>query len=117
MANDNAFMLFIAGKIRYLLKDYEDAKTYLIRSYESDKSSECANLLAFCYFELENYNQALSIFKSLLEKTPMNVNLLLNIAKCYEKMGDIPLALQNLEKAVEIFPDCEEAHELIRKLS
>ena len=117
MANDNAFMLFIAGKIRYLLKDFEDAKTYLIRSYESDNTSECANLLALCYLELENYNQALVIFNNLLEKNSMNVNLLLNIAKCYEKMNDIPSALQNLEKAVEIFPDCEEAHELIRKLS
>jgi len=47
----------------------------------------------------------------------MNVNLMLNSARCYEKMDDINSALAQLEKAVEIFPDCEEAHELIRKLS
>ena len=47
----------------------------------------------------------------------MNINLILSSAKCYEKMNDVNSALAQLEKAVEIFPDCEEAHELIRKLS
>ena len=43
--------------------------------------------------------------------------LLLNSAKCYEQIGDKDKALEQLEKAVEIFPDLEEAHEMIRKLS
>ena len=89
----------------------------MIRSYESDKNLDCENLLALCYFELKDYKQALVIFKNILEKSNMNINLLLNIAKCYEALDDNNSALENLEKVVDIFPDCEEAHELIRKLS
>ena len=114
---DQSFLLFIAGKICYLLKQFEDAKMYLIKSYEGDPTNDCQNLLGLCYFELGNYGQANGIFANLLEKSPMNVNLMLNSARCYEKMDDINSALAQLEKAVEIFPDCEEAHELIRKLS
>ena len=43
--------------------------------------------------------------------------LLLNSAKCYKEIGDNDKALEQLEKAVNIFPDFEEAHELIRELS
>ena len=53
----------------------------------------------------------------MLEKSPMNINILLNSAKCYAKLEDNDSALEVLERAVEIFPDCEEAQELIRELS
>ena len=42
---EDPFLLFIAGKIRFLLKDYDCAKPFLIKSYEGDKNSECENLL------------------------------------------------------------------------
>ena len=116
-ANDQPFLLFIAGKIRFLLKDFEDAKHFLIKSYEGDKTNDCENLLGLCYYELGNYEQANSIFKNLLKKSPMNINILLNSAKCYAKLDDKDSALKALEQAVEIFPDFEEAHELIRELS
>ena len=116
-ANDNQFLFFISGKIRYFLKDYEQAKMFLVKSYEGDKTSDCENLLGLCYYELGDFQQANSIFKNLLEKSPMNINILLNSAKCYAKLEDNDSALKVLEQAVEIFPDCEEAHELIRKLS
>lgn len=75
------------------------------------------NLLGLCYFELGNYEQALSIFKNMLEKVPMNINVLLNIAKCYENLNNTDEALEYAEKIAETFPECEEAQELIRKLS
>ena len=86
---DQSFLLFIAGKICYLLKQFEDAKMYLIKSYEGDPTNDCQNLLGLCYFELGNYGQANGIFANLLEKTPMNINLILSSAKCYEKMDDV----------------------------
>ena len=75
------------------------------------------NLLGLCYFELGNYAQAKSIFENMLEKAPLNVNVLLNLAKCYEKLNDNDKALECAEKIVENFPECEDAQELIRKLS
>ena len=99
---DDAFMLFVAGKIRFLQKEYEEAKMYFVRSYELEKASDVVQMLGLCYFELEEYEQANNIFKHLLEENPMNINLMLDIAKCYEKLEDKNSALETLDKIVEI---------------
>ena len=39
------------------------------------------------------------------------------IAKCQEALGTRDEALETLDKLVEVFPDYEDAHEMIRKLS
>ena len=113
----NAFMLYIAGKVRFVMKDFEGAKEFLIKSYELEKVEVVENLLGFFYMELGNFGQANVIFENLLKATPGNINLMLNRAKCFEGMNDKESALAELEKAVEIFPDFEEAHEMIRRLS
>ena len=41
----------------------------------------------------------------------------MSIAKCYEGLKDNDKALEYLEKVVAIFPEDENAHEMIRKLS
>ena len=113
----NAFFLYIAGKIRFLMKNYEDAKMYLIKSFELENNPEVKNLLGMCYYELENFDQAKNIFNNLLETNPDNINLLYWIAKCEKELGNTDEALKVLEKAVNIFPEFEEAHEMIRELS
>ncbi len=116
-APQNAFMLFIEGKIHFFMKNYEDAKRFLVRSYEMQQTPDCENMLGLTYFELEDYKQANNIFLHILKESPVNVTLLLNSAKCYEKLGEIDSALEQLNKLTEIFPECEEAQEMIRKLS
>lgn len=116
-SHESAFLFFIAGRIYFLAEDYDCAKTYLVKSYELEKTHEVQNLLGLCYFELGNYNQAQTIFKNLLEKAPLNINLLLSIAKCHIKMEQKDEALEYLNKITEIFPECEEAQELIREIS
>ena len=113
----SGFLLFIAGNIRYLMKDYEDAKMFLVKSLELEDNNDTKNLLALCYFELGDFEQAKNIFQKLYEKSPNNLNLLLNIAKCQEKLGKKDEALKTLDKVVDVFPECEEAHEMIRALS
>ena len=117
MCSESAFLLFIAGRIYHLLGDYENAKTYLVKAYELEQLPDAQNLLGLCYFELGNYEQAKSIFESMLEKVPMNVNVLLSLAKCNEKLGNNDEALKYAEKITDAFEDCEEAHEIIRRLS
>ncbi len=114
---NNGFMYFIAGKIKYLQGQYEDAKMFLIKSYELEKTHDAENLLGLCYYEMEDYAQANSIFQSMLKENPMNVNLLLCSARCYEKLGDKDSALSTLDKIVDAFPECEEAQEMIREIS
>ena len=41
----------------------------------------------------------------------------MDIARCYENMHENDNALEYLDKVVEIFPDDEDAHEMIRRLS
>ena len=111
---DNTYNLALTN---HLLGDYEMAKTYLVKAYELEKLPDAQNLLGLCYFELGNYEQAKSIFENMLEKVPMNVNVLLSLAKCNEKLGNNDEALKYAEKITETFVECEEAHEIIRRLS
>ena len=115
--SNDGFMYFIAGKIKYLQNNFEDAKMYYIKSYELEKATDTEHMLGMCYFELGDYEQANGIFKHLLKDSPLNVNLLLNSAKCYEKLGKNDDALATLDKITETFPECEEAQEMIRALS
>ena len=41
----------------------------------------------------------------------------MDIAKCYEALNNNDEALKTLDKLIEVFPDYEDAHEMIRKLS
>ena len=67
--------------------------------------------------ELGEFNNALNIFKNLETKNPNNISVMMEIAKCYEAMQDNDNALEYLDKVVDIFPEHEDAHEMIRKLS
>ena len=111
------YILFCMGRILYARKEYEDAKRYLIRAVEQNPDIETQNTLALTYYELEEYQSAINIFNNLIAKHPQNISVLMSLAKCYEKLGNADKALEYLEKLVTIFPDNEEAHELIRKLS
>ena len=73
--------------------------------------------VAVVYYELGEYQQAINIFNNLLAKFPENISVLMSTARCYENMHDNDKALEYLDKVVDIFPEDEEAHELIRKLS
>ena len=105
------------GRVLYARKEYEDAKHYLIHAVEQNPDIETQNLLALTYYELGEYEPAINIFKNLLAKRPDNISVLMSIAKCYEGLKDNDKALEYLDKVVTIFPEDEEAHEMIRKLS
>ena len=111
------YIQFMAGRIYFSLKEYETAKRFLIHSIEQNPDIESQNLLALTYFGLEEYQNAVNIFENLLKKNAENISLLYNAAQCYEKLGDNDKALEKLYKLTDIFPEHEEAQEMIRKLS
>ena len=113
----SAFLFFIAGRIYFLSGDFERAKDYLVKSFEMEQMPETQNLLALCYFNLKDFNQAKTIFEKMLEKSPLNINMLLNTAKCYIELKETDKALEYLDKITETFPECEQAQELIREIS
>jgi len=114
---EHEYIQFLAGRIYYSMKDFEKAKIYFIKSLEQNPDKETKNLLALSYYELGEYEKALNIFKALLKDNEENISLLLSEAKCYEKMEDVDSALKVLDELTDIFPECEEAHEIIRRIS
>ena len=91
--------------------------SFVVKELEQNPDVETKNLLALCYYELGEYEKALNIFNALLEDSKKNISLLLSKAKCLEKMEDTDDALQVLDELTDIFPECEEAHEIIRRIS
>ena len=111
------YVQYCAGRILFAKKEYEEAKRFLIASVEQNPDIETQNTLALTYYELGEYQSALNIFNNIITKFPDNVSVLKNIANCYEKLKDNDKALEYLYKLTDIFPEDEEAQELIRKLS
>lgn len=114
---NHEYVLFCMGRILYARSEFEEAKTYLIRAVEQNPDIETQNTLALTYFALKEYQLALNVFKNIESKSPKSVSVLMDIAKCYEAMENNEDALKYLDKLTEVFPDYEEAHEMIRKLS
>lgn len=114
---EHEYIQFMAGRIYFSLKEFEKAKRFLIHSIEQNPDIESKNLLALTYLGLEEYRSANNIFEHLLSKSPENISLLYNSAQCLDKLGENDRALEKLYKLTDIFPEHEEAQELIRKLS
>ena len=115
--SNHEYVQFCAGRILYAREEYEEAKRYLIRAVEQNPDIETQNTLALTYFKLGEFNTALNIFENIDSKRPHNTSILMEIARCHEALGNNDKALEYLEKVVAIFPDFEDAHEMIRKLS
>jgi tetratricopeptide (TPR) repeat protein len=113
---EDDFVLFCAGKINYLAKNHDAAQMLLIKSYEKNQTAEVESLLGLNYFELKEFDKANDIFLHLLEKSPMNTNLLLNSAKCFEALSQYNEAEAQLQRAINIFPDFEEANESLKRI-
>ena len=111
------YVQFCVGRILYAKGEYEDAKRYLIRAVEQNPDIETQNTLALTYFALKEYRLALNIFKNIQMKSPKSISVLMDIARCQEALNDNDSALKTLDKVLEVFPDYEDAHEMIRKLS
>lgn len=116
-SHEHEYILFVAGRVYYALKEYEAAKSYLVKALEKKVTDDTMNLLALTYFELGEFEKANNIFLNLIDKNPKNTVLLINSAKCYEQLGMQDESITQAERLLEIFPDSEEALELIRRVS
>jgi tetratricopeptide (TPR) repeat protein len=114
---NHEYIQFCAGRILYARGEFEEAKRYLIRAVEQNPDIETQNTLALTYYALEEYQSAINIFENLLVKHSDNISILKSLANCYIGLKNNDKALEYLEKLVSIFPEDEEAQELIRKIS
>ena len=117
IAPNHEYVQFCAGRILYARGEYEEAKRYLVKAVEQNPDVETMNTLALTYYELGNYEQALNIFAAINKKNPQSISVMMDIARCYEALGENDSALVYLDKIVNIFPENEDAQAMIRKLS
>jgi tetratricopeptide (TPR) repeat protein len=110
-------VLFTAGRINYGLNDYEQAQMLLIKAWEIEKTPEVENLLAMTYAAQDEHEKACNIFDKLISENPLNTSLLINGAKSYQALGQDAKAQELLNKVLEIFPESEEAQELLKEIS
>ena len=114
---EHEYVQFCAGRILYAKGEYDEAKRYLVHAMEQNPDIETMNTLALTYFKLGNYEQALNIFAAINKKSPESISVMMDIARCYKELGENDSALVYLDKVVNIFPENEEAQEMIRLLS
>ena len=117
LESEHEYVQFCAGRILYARGEYEEAKRYLVRSLEQNQDIETMNTLALTYFQLGEFSQALNIFAAINKKSPQSISVMMDMARCYEALGENDSALVYLNKVADIFPENEEAQEMIRKLS
>ncbi len=61
-------------------------------------------------------NGAIDVFRENVEAYPKSSNAYESLAEAYLVKGDKSLAIQNYEKAIELFPDAKNAHAQLKKL-
>lgn len=53
--------------------------------------------------EAGNYPQAINLLKKAINHNPQQVTAFINIAGCYEAIGEVQLAIKSYTSAVEVF--------------
>jgi tetratricopeptide (TPR) repeat protein len=112
---DQAITLVRVGQVYYLLRDYNKALDVCNKALEVSTSSAdllnqttALNVLGSIYSTLGNENKALECFGKALEQAKtlfqesLQADLYYNIAKSNNKLGNIPIAISNIEKAIEL---------------
>ena len=114
---DNSVAAFSIARIYYQQKKFDAAKQILIGLTSFNNDLEIYNLFALINVELKEYDDAVMIYKKILELSPNTPNILMQLAKCEIELGHKDEALKYLNEYLEVIPDSEEANELIWKIS
>lgn len=105
------------AQISFANKNFELAKEYLTDAYSIENNTNVTNLLAMTYMELNDYHNAKILLNRLNNEIPNNTNILTSLAKAEILDNNPQMAKSYLEQAIAIFPELEEAQELLEKLS
>jgi len=114
-ANNRIGMIYL-GRMGAEHKDVEKALTYNKKAYElNPNDAATVQNLAINYYELERFNEALSLFLVLTESLPSNILSKYLLGMTYYKIGDIRNAKQYLSESVTLNPELltEEVQEIL----
>ncbi len=80
------------------------------------KEAEIFELLAMTYHALDEYNEAIELYKEFLSHFGLKLSVLNSIGECYLKINDRENALIAFEKSLEINPNQEEIKRIVSLL-
>jgi spermidine synthase len=107
----NAQLRARLAKRHLLVHNYElGAEEY--RQYLQFEPRDAAawNNLGVCYEGLERFEDALSAFKKAIQYDAGIIPAYLNMARVYEKLGDLPSASRSLEQILPVCPASQRAY-------
>ena len=110
-------VLFNLGKVYFMLNKPKTALPLLEDAFSINPDIEISNMLGQLYYQLEDYKAARTQFVIINTSAPNNINNLLNLAKCNIKLGDSEEARNNLNEVLNIFPENEEANDLMKEIN
>lgn len=99
------------GIASFELGEYEEALVYFDAALQNgtEESAVICSLMAACYMEAEEYEQALDMYEKALAKEDITAELKQEIEKnfigLYEKMGNWEAAKKQVDKYVKAYPD------------
>lgn len=97
--------IFGLAKAYFRLEEYEQALSYVRRARLLAKENyDIAALEGRIYTGLGNYEEAESLFQSLLQRQPFNRELIFGLAELHVAMGNIENALNNYRRALASDP-------------
>ena len=110
-------VLFNLGKVYFMLNKPKTALPLLEDAFSIAPDIEISNMLGQLYYQLGDYKAARTQFVIISTSAPNNINNLLYLAKCNIKLGDTNDAVKNLNDVLDIFPENEEANDLMKEIS
>ncbi len=105
------------AKLYFKIQKYDIAKQFLLDIVSSTKDDETMNMLAVCYMQTGEIENAMGIFYKLVQKHPKNHILLTNLAHCEYKCDKKKEALEHIRQALMIFDDYQEALDLLEEIN
>jgi tetratricopeptide (TPR) repeat protein len=114
-ALDKAHNEYLDGNAYFKKEDYEQAALKYQMALELATEEKVAAVSAYqlgrSYQELEQFEQAITVYRDLVRKHPDfpgTVDVYLAIGECYLGMGDSENALRSFELVLDEFPDKRE---------
>ncbi|WFD41783.1 hypothetical protein MPSI1_000419 [Malassezia psittaci] len=97
------------GKARFMLKDFDEGKRHLSILADDADPVDCPVLfleMADCYFEYQQYSEALDWYRTLIEKGYIDdLQAYVQMGMCYQHLDMSNEAAQVYESVLEVTPD------------
>lgn len=101
-----ALIYYNLGDIQYRLGNYENAVAYFKKAHKLKLTQQLhmdiLNSLGMTYSEMGDNEKAINAFKETLQVFPLSIIPYSNLGRQYIKMGKFDLAIEILERGLEI---------------